>query len=381
MNAPRAAPEDYVQFLIASPRVVSAVKAGRVQPIRPNAPGHDAFTRLLADREPDPAALWGRGPTPRSRGPAGCSCWMTSTLDKPYAREMALVGRHWSGKHKDVVRGINLLTLLWTDGDALWPCDFRLLTPKPKAEEIEKASEPKPGSRAEGDQERPLPRHARRRQGPWTGSTPGAVRLMVLLPGEPQGRARSRLALPHSGQVQPAGRSRSDGQSADLGGEHLGGGNLDPPSRASAWSKAFRIVSTNGDAEHWITNDLGMDEAGRLAGSELAWGIEDYHRGLKQFTGVERCQARRENSQRNHIGFAIRAFVRLEWLPLLDRPGLVRGQMAGHPHGRPGLPRQPHLHPPQEGNCVTPISYLKGDSARPVSYLHLLITFAKRRRP
>ena len=78
--------------------------------------------------------------------------------------------------------------------------------------------------------------------------------------------------------------------------------------------KAFRIASTNGDAEHWITDDLGMDDVGRLAGSELAWGIEDYHRGLKQFTGVERCQARLAKSQRNHVGFAIRAFVRLEWL-------------------------------------------------------------------
>jgi hypothetical protein len=33
---------------------------------------------------------------------------------------------------------------------------------------------------------------------------------------------------------------------------------------------------------------------------------------LKQFTGVERAQFRRAVAQRNHIGFAIRAFVRLE---------------------------------------------------------------------
>ena len=40
-----------------------------------------------------------------------------STLDKPYARQMELVTRHWSGKHKQVVSGINLITLMWTDGD------------------------------------------------------------------------------------------------------------------------------------------------------------------------------------------------------------------------------------------------------------------------
>jgi hypothetical protein len=39
---------------------------------------------------------------------------------------MGLVARHRSGKHKRVVRGINLITLLWTDGDRHVPCDYRL---------------------------------------------------------------------------------------------------------------------------------------------------------------------------------------------------------------------------------------------------------------
>jgi hypothetical protein len=47
-----------------------------------------------------------------------------STLDKPYAWKMDLVGWHWSGKHHRVVKGINLLTLVWTDGDRHVPCDY-----------------------------------------------------------------------------------------------------------------------------------------------------------------------------------------------------------------------------------------------------------------
>ena len=47
-----------------------------------------------------------------------------TTLDKPYASRIELVTYHWSGKHRRVVKGINLLTLLWTDGKALVPCDF-----------------------------------------------------------------------------------------------------------------------------------------------------------------------------------------------------------------------------------------------------------------
>jgi len=40
-----------------------------------------------------------------------------STLDKWYAQKMELVTRHWSGKHGRVVQGINLVTLLWSEGD------------------------------------------------------------------------------------------------------------------------------------------------------------------------------------------------------------------------------------------------------------------------
>jgi hypothetical protein len=43
-----------------------------------------------------------------------------------------------------------------------------------------------------------------------------------------------------------------------------------------------------------------------------AWQIEVYHHDLKQFTGIEDGQYRLEVSQRNHIGCAIRAFLRLE---------------------------------------------------------------------
>jgi putative transposase len=43
-----------------------------------------------------------------------------------------------------------------------------------------------------------------------------------------------------------------------------------------------------------------------------SWLIEEYHRGLKQFCGIERAQHRSGVAQRNHIGLAIRAFLHLE---------------------------------------------------------------------
>jgi putative transposase len=74
------------------------------------------------------------------------------------------------------------------------------------------------------------------------------------------------------------------------------------------------VVAPHGETTHWATNDLGMDEAAQLVFAELSPSIEEYHRGLKQSTGVERCHILRSAcGQRNPIDFAIRAIVRLEY--------------------------------------------------------------------
>jgi putative transposase len=59
----------------------------------------------------------GGGP-PRVHRKGGILVLDDSTLDKPSARLIDLVTRHWSGKQHAVVRGINLTTLSWTDATA-----------------------------------------------------------------------------------------------------------------------------------------------------------------------------------------------------------------------------------------------------------------------
>ena len=76
--------------------------------------------------------------------------------------------------------------------------------------------------------------------------------------------------------------------------------------------RVFKIVATDGDIELWATNDLQMNDLVRVKWAGYAWTIENYHRGLKQFCGVERSSVRAARAQRNHIGMALRAFLRLE---------------------------------------------------------------------
>jgi len=49
-----------------------------------------------------------------------------------------------------------------------------------------------------------------------------------------------------------------------------------------------------------------------FADSVFSWTIEEYHRRLRRFCGVERCQCGSAKTQRNHIGLSIRTFLRFE---------------------------------------------------------------------
>jgi hypothetical protein len=285
---------DYIDYLVASPRAVSGTDAARTQPLRADAPAHDAYTRLLHRLEPDPAALWGEaeGLVERDRGVPVLD---DSVLDKPYARKMALVARQWSGKHGRVVRGIGLVTLLWSDGEALIPCDYRL---------YEKDTD----GLTKNDHARALLDTAKAR---------GFAPDMVLFDSWYASLANLKAVRGHGWRwltqlkanraVNPdgTGNRRLDACAiAETGTRvHLQG---------YGFVTVFRLVSTDGDTEYWATSDLTLSAGHRQKYSELAWGIEVYHRGLKQHCGVERAQVRAARAQRVHITCALRAFLRLE---------------------------------------------------------------------
>src|SRR6476469_8385179 len=125
MNQAKVTDLDYINFLVASPVVFSCTEAARVQPDTPRRAAHDALTRLLHRLDPDPTPLWDEAQQHVILHD-GLLIIDDTTLDKPYAQHIEVVHRHWSGKHHRVVRGINLVTLLWSDGTDAIPCDYRL---------------------------------------------------------------------------------------------------------------------------------------------------------------------------------------------------------------------------------------------------------------
>ena len=73
MNPAKCDAVDYIQFLVAAQKRFTCSEAARCQPESPQAPAHDAFTRLLRRQPPGTEALWQetRGLVRREEGVAG----------------------------------------------------------------------------------------------------------------------------------------------------------------------------------------------------------------------------------------------------------------------------------------------------------------------
>src|SRR5512134_918742 len=194
-----------------------------------------------------------------------------------------------------VVEGVNLITLLWTEGDRHVPVDYRL---------YDKAGD----GLTKHDHFQALLKTAHQR-----GLMPecvvfdswyGSLANLKLLTGWgwiwlTQLKA-NRQVNPDRHGLRAVARVETDANGTIV---HLKGYGL---------IRLFKIVALDGDIEWWASNALQMSPLMRTRWAGYAWTIEHYHRGIKQFCGVERAQMRAARAQRNHIGLCLRAFLRLE---------------------------------------------------------------------
>jgi hypothetical protein len=285
---------DYIHFLVASADVFTCTEAARCQPVGENNPSHDAFTRLLQRQPPDTDALWDEVKD-IVQPQKGVLVIDDTTLDKPYAKNMSLVYHQWSGKHHRIVNGINICTLLWTNGNAIIPVDFRIY-------DIDVDGKTK------NDHFQDMLRKAKER-----GFQPRFVLFDSWYASIDNLKTIRKYGwhwltrLKKNRLLNADNTKNTQIQEIEIPLEgrevHL---------KAYGFIKVFRIVAKDGDIGYWATDVLEMDEAKREKMGGYSWKIEEYHRGIKQFCGVECCQARKSQSQRAHIMFSLRAFLRFE---------------------------------------------------------------------
>jgi putative transposase len=218
-----------------------------------------------------------------------------STLDKPYAKQIELVTRHWSGKDHAVVQGINLESLVWSDGEKIVPVDCRLYA---KAED----------NQSKNDHARAMFSSAKER-----GFEPEVVMFdswYASLANLKHLRAQHwhwLCRLKSNRQVDP-----DDTGNRAIAELDIPEAGLQVHLKGYGFINVFRTVTPDGDAQHWATSQLDMTLEQLQKFTQQAWSIETYHRAIKQTVGIEKAQVRSGIKQRNHILLALRAYLRLE---------------------------------------------------------------------
>lgn len=79
--------------------------------------------------------------------------------------------------------------------------------------------------------------------------------------------------------------------------------------------KLFRVAVATNRTDFVATNDLSQNSTKVTQDAcALRWKIEQFHREIKQVTGIEKCQCRKARIQRNHIACAVLVWIRLTQL-------------------------------------------------------------------
>lgn len=293
----RPSKELYTQFLIGTQtRYSSTFLAETIE----NESAHDTFSRWLSTAKLQPHIVWeyAKDMVKLDRGYLIID---DTVIDKWYADEekMGLVKWQYSGTHHKVVRGIGVVSTLWTDcHNPLFSehitTDFRIYYPKHDGKtKNQHARDMLTLSKQRGFKPRAV----------IVDSGYAAVKTFELLVEYGWtfvcGLESNRLVSVIAGEHEHV---------ADLATEegiicHL---------KAFGQVKVFKLVMENTDIEYLVTNDLSLSAPDIREVYACRWQIEVYHRGIKQTTGLESCQARKQRSGRNHILCSILGFLALE---------------------------------------------------------------------
>lgn len=228
-----------------------------------------------------------------------------SVQAKPYARAIELVDYHYSGNEHAVIRGIDIVNLVHSDGQGTYyPIDYRIYAVSYDRQ-------------TKNDHFIAMLKQAfevRYIQAKYVLFDSWYASMYNLRYIHQQQRIfyttlkENRLVSPS----KEAGYVHLD--TLTWSAEQLEYGIRVKLKELPFYVTLFKRVAKNGDIEWLITNDPEHLLMATVAcqRSDVRWDVEQFHRELKQLTGIERCQARSAWAQRNHIACCYHAWVAIK---------------------------------------------------------------------
>jgi SRSO17 transposase len=255
---------------------------------------HDSFNRFLTRQTLTSETLWNEVEECVEKT-TGWFVLDDTIIDKIHSRFIEMTYFQWSGKHHKIVRGIGLISLVWTDGFFTFPIDYRIYDP----DEDEKTK---------NDHFREMIQTALNR-----GFKPSVVLFDSWYSG-----IENLKFLRKNGLFFFTRLKKNRQVNPDKSG-NVGVGSLEIPEdglevhlKKYGFIKVFHSVNPKGKDRFWATNLLSMDYSDRKNLQSICWTIENYHRTIKEVCCIENCPVRKRVAQKNHINCSLRAYLRFE---------------------------------------------------------------------
>ena len=291
----------YVEYLISTPINYTCTNlADHLEDV-----SHDVVTDYLHQERLTARNLWELTQPIIEDGPASFLIIDDSVQNKQYSRSIELVKRQYSGAAGGLVRGIGVVNLLHTDGQGqFYPIDFRIYAKKHDG-------------KTKNDHFREMLCHA-------IGDKQIQARTVLFdswYASWQNLKLVQRLDLTFytvlkSNRLVSLNKEDSYIHLDEIAwtAAQLQHGIVVKLKKVPFKVKLFKLVATNGHIDWVITNDLDSTSTAQVAqeANDVRWEVERFHRELKQLTGSEKCQCRKQRSQRNHLACCYHAWLTMK---------------------------------------------------------------------
>jgi hypothetical protein len=289
----------YVGFLLSEPTMISCCRLSEVESV-----SHDSVNRFLYRESYEPKDLYNESiKTLNAKG--GILSVDDTVLDKPYAKYIAYLGYYWSGKHHRVVKGINVITLFYTDLQGRQqPINFRIYDKNDGKTKNDYFLEMLEEVRAWGLEPGYVTGDS------WYSCVKNLKQIKTHLLNFLFGVESNRLVSIKKGEYCQA-------QALEI-----------PKNGLMVWLKDYgyvKLFRTNLKNQvryyvMYITNEtfesINDHDFNRIHSDH--YDIEQYHRTIKQVCNIENFQVRGKTAVKNHIFSALFGFVQLQIMKTKD---------------------------------------------------------------
>lgn len=295
---------DYCQYLLSSQINYTVTNlAEHLESI-----SHDAINYYLKREKLTPRLLWDNVKEVVEPDTNGYIIFDDSVLDKRYSEEIEIVRKQYSGNEHGVLKGIGVVSCVYVNPtiQKFWVIDYRIFNPdvdgKTKIDHVK-------------DMLQNLVYHKLLPFDTVLMDTWYAVNSLMLYIDSLDKiyycpLKTNRLVDDTFGQEK-----YKRVELLEWSPEELDCGKIIKIKGfpANKKVKLFRVTVSTNRTDYIATNDLSQSSTDVVQEvCKIRWKIEEFHREIKQLTGIESCQCRKARLQRNHIACAMLVWIRLK---------------------------------------------------------------------